>query len=231
MGMRYEKSLISHGKKEIEEETIQPFNDITVANKHHPYERSRVMIIGPSMSGKTNLLFSQFLANNDKDPFMYTQVFIFGTAIVDDPLYSYLLRKDVKKQFTTPIVFSDNLIEFNEIIKSIKTVPHGTPGPLMIIDDMTAFLKQNKDMNNFVTMARHKGCTMVFSVHKFNKMDKMAREQMNIIFVTKMNQGEANVICKEVCGYDYYADIRNLKKYQWLRIVDGMPNKIFKPES
>ena len=227
---RFEYDLAKQANKpQIEQAFIAPFNDISVSEKLHKYERSRIMIVGPSMSGKTNLLLDQFLANSDNPPFTYTQVFIFGTAVVDDPLYQYLRKKEVRDQFTTPISWSTTLSEFQDTIKTIKKVQPGQPGPLIIIDDMTMFLKQDKGLNNFVTMARHKGASMVFSLHKFNKMDKMAREQMNIIFVTKMNPGEVNTICKECCGFDYYSDLRSLKKYMWLRIVDGVPDKLFNP--
>ena len=133
------------------------FDDYTNENKRkhnpnwpyipdHPY---RILIIGGSGSGKTNLLLN--LIENQPD---IDKIYLYAKDPYESK-HQYLINKRVSagiNHFKGPKAFIDYSNDMHDVYKNIDDYNHDKENKILIVfDDMIADMIHNKKLNSIVT--------------------------------------------------------------------------------
>ena len=151
----------------------------------HPY---RILIIGGSESGKTNLLLNLIENQPDSD-----KIYLYPK----DPYeakYQYLIKKreDVGiYHFNDPKAFIQYSNEMHDVYKNIVDYnPDKENKTLIVFDDMIADMVHNKKLNSLVTelfVANRKlNISLVFITHSYFKVPKDIRLNTSHFFIAKI---------------------------------------------
>ena len=112
----------------------------------HPY---RILIIGGSGSGKTNLLLN--LIENQPD---IDKIYLYAKDLYE-PKYQYLINKRESvgiNHFKDPKAFIDYSNDTHDVYKNIDDyIPDKENKILTVFDDMIADMIHNKKLNSIVT--------------------------------------------------------------------------------
>lgn len=136
----------------------------------------RMVILAPSNSGKTNLLFHILKAS----PNVFSHLHIIARN-PDQELYDYL--KDKLGQFIT-FYDPENVPPVNEIRKSKSS--EGIE--LVVFDDLTSDKNLQRNMiSQFYIRGRHMKLSMVMLAHSYFALDKMIRLNSEYIIILKAN--------------------------------------------
>ena len=151
----------------------------------HPY---RILIIGGSGSGKTNVLLNLIENQSDID-----KIYLYAK----DPYeaeYQYLINKKQGvgiSHFNEPKAF----IEYsNDLCNVYKNINYYNPAKeskiLIAFDDMIADMIQNKKLNSIVTelfiRGRKLNISLVFITQSYFKVPKDVRLNTTHFFITKI---------------------------------------------
>ena len=148
----------------------------------------RVLIIGGSGSGKTNVLLN--LINNQQDIdkiYMYTK----------DPYeakYQFLINKREStelKHFNDPKAFIEYSNNMQDVYKNIDEYNADKERKILIVfDDMTADMINNKKLNSVVNKlfirGRKLNISLVFITHSYFKIPKDIRLNSTHFFILKI---------------------------------------------
>lgn len=133
----------------------------------------RGIILGPSFSGKTNLVF-HIIKNA---PSVYTHLHIIARN-PDQELYNYL--RDKLEGFCT--------IYNPDTPPSVDEIPDTNGLQLVIIDDYSNDKKLQRDLfSHYFTRGRHKKLSTLFLSHSYFATDKMIRLNAEYCFILKAN--------------------------------------------
>ena len=112
----------------------------------HPY---RILIIGGSGSGKTNLLLS--LIENQPDIY---KIYLYAKDLCESK-YQYLINKREGvgiNHLNNPKAFIDYSNDMHDVYKNIDDYNHDIENKILIVfDDMIADMISNKKLNSIVT--------------------------------------------------------------------------------
>ena len=149
------------------------------------------VILGPTGSGKTQLVlslikcFSDKLKNKEKSGTFYSIDYI--TSNKDEPLLDYLATKSAN------IHIYEDLSEL-KIDEKDKNKNH-----LIIFDDMCVKKNQDIIMNAYVR-ARKRGCSCLYLTQDFYRCPPLIRKQSHYIFILRVNNmRELNFIMRTYC--------------------------------
>ncbi len=134
----------------------------------------RMIILAPSMSGKTNLCVDIIA----KSPNIYSKIHLIARN-PDQELYNFLRDK-----LGNLIVIYD--ADSPPSVDSIKAIPGELQ--LVIIDDYSNDKKLQKDLfSHYYTRGRHKGLSTIFCSHSYFGTEKMIRLNTEICCILKAN--------------------------------------------
>jgi hypothetical protein len=133
----------------------------------------RAIVLGPSMSGKTNLIFDLL----KKSPSTYTHCHMICRN-PDQPIFDYLREK-----LAGHITFYDPQ-EPPPTVDQIKE--NGLQ--LVIIDDYSNDKNIQKNVfSHYFTRGRHKGLSTIFLSHSYFATDKMIRLNSEYVMILRAN--------------------------------------------
>ena len=105
----------------------------------------RILIIGPSGSGTTNLLLNIIQKLNDTDPI--DKIYLYAKDL-SEPKYEYLINKREQagnKYFINPTAFIEHSSDMNDVFSNIDDYNKQRKRKILIIfDDMIADIMNNK---------------------------------------------------------------------------------------
>ena len=172
------------------------FDDYTNENKRkhnpnwpyipdHPY---RILIIGGSGSGKTNILLN--LINNQPD---IDKIYLYAKDLYE-PKYQFLINKRESiglKHFNDLKAFIEYTNDMNDIYKDIDNYnPDKENKILIVFDDMIADMIKNKELNSIVTelfiRGRKLNISLVFITQSYFKVPRDVRLNTNHFFIMKI---------------------------------------------
>jgi hypothetical protein len=153
----------------------------------------RAIILGPSYSGKTNLVM-HILKHS---PHIYSHLHIIARN-PDQEIYNYL--RDKLGKFIT-IHDPDNP-------PSVDDIPNIGSLQLVIIDDYSNDKKLQKQLfSHYFTRGRHHLLSTCFLSHSYFATDKMIRLNSEYVFILKANsKRDLQMVCKDfnIPGVDEY---------------------------
>ena len=165
--------------------------NITEHNKNLPYISDhpyRILIIGGSGSGKTNVLLNLIENQPDIDKiYLYTK----------DPYeakYQYLINIREKvglKRFNGPKAFIEYSIDMCDVYKNIDQYNIDKECKILIVfDDMIADIIKNKKLNSIVTElfigGRKVNISLIFITQSYFKVPKDVRLNTTHFFISKI---------------------------------------------
>ena len=152
---------------------------------HHPY---RILIIGGSGSGKTNILVN--LINNQPD---IDKIYLYAKDPYESK-YQYLINKRESvgiNHFNDPKAFIDYSNDMHDVYKNIDDYnPDKENKILIVFDDMIADMIHNKKLNSIVTELfirdRKLNIYLVFITQSNFKVPKDVRLNTSHFFIAKI---------------------------------------------
>ena len=133
----------------------------------------RAIVLGPSYSGKTNLIMDLL----KKSPAIYTHLHVIARN-PDQSIYDYL-----KEKLAGHITFYDPM-EPPPTVDQIKE--NGLQ--LVVIDDFSNDKNLQKNVfSHFFTRGRHKGLSTIFLSHSYFSTDKMIRLNSEYVMILRAN--------------------------------------------
>ena len=151
----------------------------------HPY---RLLLIGGSGSGKTNVLLN--LINNQPD----TDKIYLHAKDPNENKYQFLINKSQTiglKHFNDPKAFIEYLNDMQDVYKNIDEYNPGKKRKILIVfDDMIADMINNKKLNSVVTelfiRGRKLNISIVFITQSHFKVPKDVRLNSTHFFIVKI---------------------------------------------
>ena len=151
----------------------------------HPY---RILIIGGSGSGKTNLLLN--LIENQPD---IDKIYLYAKDPYESK-YQYLINKREGvgiNHFNDPKAFIDYSNDIHDVYKNIDDYnPDKENKILIVFDDMIADMIRNKKLNSIVTELFVRGTklniSLVFITQSYLKVPKDVRLNTSHFFIAKI---------------------------------------------
>ena len=193
----------------------------------------RMLIIGSSGSGKTNVILNLLKQFNGT----FSSITIY-TRQIDEPLYQHL--KDTYKK-THKINNGDEQLNIFEGLDQLKSLNEydSELNHLVIFDDL--ILDKNlKGVAEYYIRCRKKGVSVVFisqSYYMNNESWKVIRRQANYIIIKKINSSKELMIIIKDYSLDVsknefmkiYEDITKDNKFNFLMLdMDAEPEKRFR---
>ena len=168
----------------------------------------RMLIIGPSGSGKINVLLHLI---NNLHPI--DKIYLYATDI-HEPQYEYLINKREQagiKKLNDPhafIEYSDDMNDYN--INRDKKV-------LIVFDDMIADIEYNKNFKRIIKelfyRARKINVSIVFMQSYFRALKDARLNSTHYILMKINNKKELKRIAEEKSGHLYYKDFLKMYNY------------------
>ena len=149
----------------------------------HPY---RILIVGGSGSGKTNVLLN--LINNQPD---IDKVYLYA-KVPYEKKYQYLINKREKvglNHFNDPKAFMEYSNDMQDVYKNIEDYdPIKKRKILIVFDDMIAYMINNNKLNPVVTelFIRGRKLSIVFIAQSYFKVPKDVRLNSTHFFIMKI---------------------------------------------
>ena len=175
-------------------------NKTITNNKYCLNHPSNTLIVGKTCSGKTNILFNLIAQNS-----IYEKIFIYTNNI--DDKYSWL-----KKKFKNDVHIFIDEINFDKISKDKIN--------LVIFDDLVF---SNKKISDFFTKFRKLNVSCVFICHRYFSIDRLLRNNLDYIILTKLDQKEIRLIYNDISLHmdlnEFEKINNNLNKYDFI-IID-----------
>lgn len=156
----------------------------------------RLLIVGPSNCGKTNLLLN--LIHEDWIKFTYLYIF---SKTIEQKAYSDL-REEYEyheKKNGFPLAF------FNSDMDQIPSFEDCEPNSLVVFDD--CILEDQTEIKKFFTMGRHKKISCVYLSQAYTMVDKkVIRNNLNFLCVFKQSNTYIRKLFDEVVFGDMEFD-------------------------
>ena len=168
--------------------------------------RFRILIIGPSVSGKTNLLLNIIQKLNDTDPI--DKIYLYAKDL-SEPKYEYLINKREQagnKYFNDPTAFIKHSNDMNDVFTNIDDYSKQRKRKILIIfDDMMADIMNNKNVKAIVKELfirfRKLNVSIIFTIQSYFRTPKDARLNSTHYIIMKIqNKKELQSIAQENCG-------------------------------
>ena len=178
----------------------------------HPY---RILIIGGSGSGKTNVLLN--LINNQPD---IGKIYLYAKDPYEKK-YQYLINKGEKvglNHFNDPKAFMEYLNDMQDVHKNIEDYnPIKKRKIFIVFDDMIADMINNNKLNPIVTelftRGRKLNFSIVFITQLYFKVPKDVRLSSTHFFIMNIpNKRELQQIALNHSSDIYFKDFMNIYK-------------------
>ena len=176
----------------------------------------RMLIIGHSGSGKTNLLLNIIQKLNHTDPI--DKIYLYAKDL-SEPKYEYLINKREQagnKYFNDSTAFIEYSNDMNDVFTNIDDYNKQRKRKILIIfDDMIADIMNNKNFKAIVKelfiRCRKLNVSIVFITHSFFRTPKDVRFNSRHYIIMKIqNKKELQSIAQENCGDIDLKDFLNM---------------------
>lgn len=164
-----------------------------------PCHHFRALLIGASMSGKTNLI-SNLLCRHEMLQDYFDKIYIFCPTYHSDMNYRAIEEntpEGVIEVFDTldEEALSTILHEQHALVEQHK---EHSPHVLFIFDDCVSEKNiQNKDLQKIFTRGRHANASSIIVGQQFKSIPKIIRNQASNVFVFKVNNSDIDAIAEE----------------------------------
>ena len=153
-----------------------------------PDDFFRMLICGPSNSGKTNILLNMIY-----ELLLFDKIYLFAKNLEQDK-YQYLLQ-DFAENINSEVGYevieanSDEITPLEELpVYNQKTV---------VFDDIVCESNQNSIINYFIK-GRHKKCCVIYLTQEFYKVPKIIRNNCSHFCILNFNPRENKRIADEL---------------------------------
>ena len=170
-----------------------------------PADGFRMLICGPSNSGKTNILLNMiyFLLEFDK-------IYLFSKNLHKNK-YQNLLQDFAEK--INPKVGYDVIEAYGDEIIPLEELPADNQ-KIVVFDDLVCESNQNSIINYFIN-GRHRNCCVIYLTQTFYKVPKNIRDNCSHFCIFRFLPRENKRIADEI-GVDHDAlDRATDKKYSF----------------
>jgi hypothetical protein len=178
-------------------------------NKHPlaPQWPFRVLMVGGSASGKTNVLMN-FLLNN---LLYYDKLFLYSTSL-DQPKYKYLIDTITDLCNENELNLSDVLFTASSVdeIVNLDTLDPSKQN-LVVFDDMLIEKDQGVFCQYFVR-SRHYNCSCFYLSQSYFATPKLIRQNSTHFMLWKTNGKNLDHITNELAGSMEVAEFKRLFK-------------------
>lgn len=210
----------------------------------HPF---RLLITGPSASGKTNITFNLIF-----DLVYWDRLYVVSKMVNTEDKYLKLqdwvakIQNDIEQETQNYDVTISHFYDKFEDLPDVDSFEEQFQN-LIIIDDMITVKNQNK-IAEFFIRSRKKNCSVIYITQSFFDVPKLIRKNCTDFFIFDVGQvREMREISKTVATRISYEDFQRLYKecvttpfgfvyidtrskdlYKWIRCgIDGLylPNK------
>lgn len=133
----------------------------------------RALIVGPSNSGKTNVLFNMLF---DPNGLVFENIYLFSKSLYQ-PKYKFL-KKIVPKEVGY-FTYDDN----TSVIHPSEAKPHS----IFIFDDIAC--EKHDNIRNYFTMGRHNNIDTFYLGQTYSRIPKqLIRDNANLLVVFKQDE-------------------------------------------
>ena len=176
----------------------------------------RIFIIGPSGTGKTNLLLNIIQKLSDTDPIDKIYLYV---KDLSEPKYEYLINKREQagiKRFNDSTAFIEYSNDMYDVFTNINDYNKQRKRKVLIIfDDMIADIMNNKNFKAVVKElfipCRKLNVSIVFITQSYFRTPKDARLNSTHYIIMKIqNKKELQSIAQENCGDIDLKDFLNM---------------------
>ena len=176
----------------------------------------RILIIGPSGTGKTNLLLNIIQKLNDTDPIDKIYLYV---KDLSEPKYEYLINKREQagiKRFNDSTAFIEYSNDMYDVFTNINDYNKQRKRKVLIVfDDMIADIMNNKNFKAVVKElfipCRKLNVSIVFITQSYFRTPKDARLNSTHYIIMKIqNKKELQSIAQENCGDIDLKDFLNM---------------------
>ena len=165
-----------------------------------PADVFRMLICGPSNSGKTNILLHM----------LYELIYLFSKNLRQNK-YQKLLQDFAEK--INPQVSYDAIEAYGDEIIPLEELPADNQ-KLVVFDGLVCEKKQNSIINYFIN-GRHRNCCVIYLTQTFYKVPKNIRDNCSRFCIFRFLPRENKRIADEI-GVDHDAlDRATDKKYSF----------------
>ena len=185
-----------------------------------PSKSFRLLICGPSESGKTNALVHMLL----KPLIYYDKVYLYAKNIDQDKYQ--LLANELNKVAKKNKFSIDKIYEYsNDVIKDVDELENKLQ-KVVIFDDYICDKNQNQIIKYFI-QGRHKNCSVIYLSQSYYKTDKNIRLNCDHFILYEMSSvREESMISKETgVPIEKY---KKATKNQYHFLYIDKPNKTYK---
>ena len=159
-----------------------------------PADVFRMLICGPSNSGKTNILLHMLY-----ELLEYDKIYLFSKNLHQNK-YQNLLQEFGEKY--NPVVGYDIIEAYGDEIIPLEELPADNQ-KIVVFDDLVCEKNQNSIINYFIN-GRHKNCCVIYLSQTFYKVPKNIRDNCSHFCTFKFLPRENKRIADEI-GVDYNA--------------------------
>ena len=166
----------------------------TVKSKHGALlpNSIRAIIVGPSQSGKTNVLFNLIF---DSNGLVFENVYVFSKSLYQ-PKYKFLAKVLPKEVKYFP--YRDNA--------NVKHPSEAKPNSLMIFDDVST--ENQKNIRNYFAMGRHNNIDSFYLGQTYSKIPKqLIRDNCNLLVLFKQDDMNLRHIYNDHINTDMRFDV------------------------
>ena len=183
-----------------------------------PADVFRMLICGPSNSGKTNTLLHMLYELLD-----YDKIYLFSKNLHQNK-YQDLLQEFAEKINPHPTVGYEVIEAYGDEIIPLEELPTDNQ-KIVVFDDLVCEKNQNDIINYFIN-GRHKNCCVIYLTQTFYKVPKNIRDNCSHFCIFRFLPRENKRIADEI-GVDHNAlDRATDKKYSFFYY--DKPQKLMK---
>ena len=183
----------------------------------HPY---RLLLVGESGGGKTNLLL--WLTHHEAEKDYFDRTYLFGNSCKTDPAFKKLVKSGIvrKSDVFTKNIRSEAEKIIDQRIDEVESSPNGKYSdnlkPIrLIFEDITnqADLIRSEPLIFALTATRHLNMSVIIVGHKFTCIIKVARINVTDICYFSLPLTDMETLYEEYCP-------SSLKKKAFMRMVE-----------
>jgi ABC-type sugar transport system ATPase subunit len=203
--------------KSVKEYQTKAFNP-NFGNKHFIEIPSRILIVGPSGSGKSNTLLNLIKRFNGTFNHIYL-----GLKNSNEPLYQMLIKK---------LGDSITVYENGEIPRLSDIQPNGEQ--LFIFDDLVGDKGANQIIEDYFKLGRKKNITSIYLSQSYFKTPKFIRDNLSYLIIKKItSKKELKLILNDYpitnINIDQLKNIyeKTTKKFEDCLSIDVLNHKLY----
>jgi DNA helicase HerA-like ATPase len=205
-------NFYSHVKRNEKEDALRDYRNKHLINIDLP---ARILLLGPSGSGKSNLVLQLIKSINKFDKIVLI------AKCLDEPLYVHLIDtfRRIEKETKSRILLASSSLADIPALEDFNPNENN----LLIVDDFICdSAKELKPVEECWVRGRKRGVTMMFLSQSYFATPKKIRQNSNYIIIKRLyNIPDLKRILKE---YSISAGVDEIKKMYEAAVAGGFTN-------